>query len=320
MWRSERLLIGPDRANSKDIAALNRLFSDAFTDRYRRDGMQGVRVPFLNPAVWQYALANAGEGAMLWRDGRGDIVAFNLSHLSGGEGWMGPLAVRQDRQGQGLGRQIVLEGVHWLEEAGASTIGLETMPRTIENIGFYSRLGFRPGPLTITLQGDAIRSDVGQARQLGAQSVAVRSVALNECRELTSRLVDRLDFTRECELTLQGELGDVVLIRDTGGALLAYALWHGVALAQGRSLEELRILKLVATDTAAAKLAVAAVSDEASRRRVPHVTARCQASQGELYGWLISEQWRVHWTDLRMTLASHPEQPVRGVVLSNWEI
>ena len=61
MWRSERLLIGPDRATPKDIAALNRLFSDAFTDRYRRDGMQGVRVPYLNPAVWQYALANAGE-------------------------------------------------------------------------------------------------------------------------------------------------------------------------------------------------------------------------------------------------------------------
>jgi hypothetical protein len=30
---------------------------------------------------------------------------------------------------------------------------------------------------------------------------------------------------------------------------------------------------------------------------------------------------RVRWTDLRMTLAGHPEQmPSRGVLLSNWEI
>jgi GNAT superfamily N-acetyltransferase len=319
MWRSERLLTGPDRVTTRDIAALNRLFSDAFTDRYRRDGMQGVRVPFLNPAVWQYAIANAAEGALLWRDGRGDIVAFNLAHLSGGEGWMGPLAVRQDRQGQGLGRQVVLEGVRWLQDAGAVTIGLETMPRTIENIGFYSRLGFVPGPLTLTLQGDAARTEVPHAWQLGGLPAGTRAATLVECRELTQRFVDRLDFTRECELTLQGELGDVALVRDAEGRLVAYALWHGVGLAQGRANDEVRILKLVAVDLQGAQQVIAAVSDEAARRRVPHVTARVQGSQAALYAWLIREHWRVHWTDLRMTLASHPEPPARGVVLSNWE-
>jgi GNAT superfamily N-acetyltransferase len=320
MWRSERSVVGPSCATPRDIAALNRLFSDAFTDRYRRDGLHGVRVPFLNPAVWQYALANAGEGALLWRDGRGDIVAFNLAHLSGSEGWMGPLAVRQDRQGQGLGRQIVLEGVRWLEEQGAATIGLETMPRTIENIGFYSRLGFVPGPLTITLQGDAQRGDVSGSRQIGGLASTTRDMLLAACRDLTHALVPGLDFTRECELTLNAELGDVVVVRDAADAVVAFALWHGVSLAQGRSLEELRILKLVAVDLSSAQRAITAISDEAARRRVPHVTARVQGSQSALYQWLIAEQWRVHWTDLRMTLASHPEPEVRGVVLSNWEI
>src|SRR3712207_7385576 len=45
---------------------------------------------------WRYAIEDAAEGAMLWRDERGDVVAFNVAHLSGVEGWMGPLAVRSE--------------------------------------------------------------------------------------------------------------------------------------------------------------------------------------------------------------------------------
>ena len=144
MWRSDRTLAGRVPAAESDIEALNRVFSEAFTERYRRDGLSGVRVPYLNPAVWRFAIADAGAGAMIWRDGRGELVAFNMVHRSGSEGWMGPLAVRTDRQAHGHGRHIVLEGIAWLEEQGVRTIGLETMPRTIDNIGFYSQLGLRP--------------------------------------------------------------------------------------------------------------------------------------------------------------------------------
>ena len=91
---------GPFRARVDDIAELNQVFSDAFTERYRRDGMVGVRVPFLNPPIWRYAIEDADDGAMLWRDERDDIVAFNIVHRSGLEGWMGPLAVRPDYPGQ----------------------------------------------------------------------------------------------------------------------------------------------------------------------------------------------------------------------------
>ena len=87
---------GPIVVRIEDIAALNGVFSDAFTERYRRDGMVGVRVPKLNPAVWRYAIEDAADGAMLWRDDRGEIVAFNMVHRSGVEGWMGPLAVRTE--------------------------------------------------------------------------------------------------------------------------------------------------------------------------------------------------------------------------------
>src|SRR6266566_1275356 len=100
-WLPDTRITGPERATERDIEGLNRVFAEAFTDRYRRDGLIGVRVPQLNPLVWRYALLDAGEGAMVWRDEHDNIAAFNVAHHAGREGWMGPLAVRPDRQGSG---------------------------------------------------------------------------------------------------------------------------------------------------------------------------------------------------------------------------
>src|SRR3954464_12533674 len=158
-WRPSHSVDGPFRARLDDISDLNQVFSDAFTERYRRDGMVGVRVPYLNPSVWRYAIEDAAAGAMVWRDGRGEIAAFNMVHRSGIEGWMGPLAVRTEYQGSGVGKDIVERGIDWLKREGARVIGLETMPRTMDNIGFYSALGFLPGRLTITLTVDAATGD-----------------------------------------------------------------------------------------------------------------------------------------------------------------
>src|SRR5260370_39041683 len=98
-WLPERVVYGPEPAGEGDIEELNRVFGDAFPDRYRRDGLVGVRAPHLNPQVGHYALLDAGAGAMLWRDGAEHVVAFNIARQSGAEGRMGPRAVTPCRQG-----------------------------------------------------------------------------------------------------------------------------------------------------------------------------------------------------------------------------
>src|ERR1043165_8060675 len=97
-WLPETGGGGPERPSERDIGGLNRVFAEAFTDRYRGDGLIGVRVPQLNPLVWRYALLDAGDGAMVWRDEHGDIAGLNIAHLAGVEGGRGPLAVRPDRK------------------------------------------------------------------------------------------------------------------------------------------------------------------------------------------------------------------------------
>lgn len=318
MWRREpKAPEGPFTPGVDDIEALNRLFSNAFTDRYRRDGLSGVRVPHLNPAVWRFALATAGNGAMAWREGGGEIVAFNLAHRSGSEGWMGPLAVRPDRQGHGLGKAIVQAGIAWLRAEGARTIGLETMPRTIENVGFYSRLGFCPGPLTVSLSQEARLAGGSTCARLS--KAAHLQPALDECEALLGEVAPGITFDRELRLTAELALGDATLYR-SDGRLAAFALWHGASLAEGRLREELRVLKLVARDVPAAMAALGGVQRAAEDEGVSRVTVRCQARYPELYGALMDAGWHVHWTDLRMTLAGHEEQPTGGIVLSNWEI
>src|ERR687894_3020972 len=180
MWRPDRSLRGPDRPTARDIDPLNRVFAESFTDRYSRDGLVGVRVPQLNPLVWRYAIDDAGDGAMVWRDAEGHMVAFNMVHHSGTEGWMGPLAVRPDRQGEGIGSSMVRSGIEWLRAQGATTIGLETMPRTVDNIGFYSRIGLVPGHLTVTLVHDVPRRATGVAETLSGSGNAFEK-RMEEC-------------------------------------------------------------------------------------------------------------------------------------------
>jgi GNAT superfamily N-acetyltransferase len=316
--RGPVVLHGPVLPQQHELAELNDVFSESFSDRYRRDGMVGVRVPHLNPQIWRYAIEDAGGGAMLWRDARGAIAAFNMVHLSGTEGWMGPLAVRPDLQGTGAGRQVVMAGVEWLRAAGAAVIGLETMPRTMDNIGFYSRLGFLPGAMTITLSLDASRHDVPY-RQLERLAAPDRSSQLDACRTLLQELAPGYDFTREIELTAALELGDT-LLWEHEGRLAGFVLTHSAPLVQGRGREELRVLKLVLRTPEQLPTVALALRDLARRLGTRRVAFRVQGQYASAYSSLVSMGAMVRWTDLRMTLSGVPE-PVRGgLVLSNWEI
>jgi len=320
-WLPDREVFGPERPTTRDVEPLNRIFSEAFTDRYRRDGMTGVRVPYLNPVIWRYALEDAGDGAMVWRDADGELCAFNMVHLSGREGWMGPLAVRPDRQGAGLGKELIRAGIAWLRDRGARTIGLETMPRTIENIGFYSRLGFIPGHLTVTLTRDLARRPALHPEVLSATGPA-RAERLAACRALTERLLPGTDFTRELLTTAELRIGDTLLARDAGGELAGFALYHTAPLAAGRPQDELRVLKLVARNLETFDRLIGAAEAAALAADIRRLSLRCQTALGEAYLRLVQQGFRAHWTDLRMTLAHHAEVlPAEGsVVLSNWEI
>jgi GNAT superfamily N-acetyltransferase len=318
-WRPSHVLDGPHPARVEEIAELNQVFSESFTERYRRDGMVGVRVPFLNPAVWKYAIRDADDGAMVWRGERGDIVAFNIVHRSGVEGWMGPIAVRSEHQGVGAGKEIVRRGIDWLKVHGATVIGLETMPRTMDNIGFYSAMGFTPGRLTLTTTLEAAYADK-PAQLYGRLSTSEKDDALEGCKDLVSSLQTGYDHSREIQLTDELSLGDTLLLR-RHDEIIGFALCHTSPLVEGRAREDLRVLKLALLDMSAFDEMMRLLSDFARRSGTRRVSIRLQGEYENAYQRLIAMRARLRWSDLRMTLQGYAERrPERGMVLSNWEI
>ncbi len=312
---------GPLPIRPADLTALNVLFSDAFSERYRRDGMAGVRVPPLNPAIWRFAIEGAGEGAMLWRDAQDRIAAFNIAHVSGSEGWMGPLAVHESLQGRGLGQRIVRAGIEHLRAARCRVIGLETMPRTMDNIGFYAGLGFVPGRLTITLTLEATPATDLRPVLLTSLGSGEREAVMQQCTALTGTLREGLDFSREISLTLQHALGDCVLLRDGAGMLEGFALFHDVPLVEGRGRDEVRVLKLALRDQGAMPRIAEALAAQARRSGALRVAIRTQGEYASAFRALVARGARVRWTDLRMTLTGFEDPlPKSGMVLSNWEI
>ena len=229
---------------------------------------------------------------------------------------MGPIAVRPDRQGGGVGRGIVQAGIELLRSRGATTIGLETMPRTTDNIGFYGTLGFVPRHLTITLVREAVRAVARDASRLSTGDIAG---GIAECAELTSRVAPGVDFSRELLLTHEMGLGDTTLVR-RGGRLVGFALWQSTPLAAGRPRDEQRVLKLVATDAVAFERLIDGLQADAIASRLRRIAVRCQTAVSAAYSHLAGRGFRVHWTDLRMTLPEAPEPEVDGVLMSNWEI
>ena len=312
--------LGPHTPEPRDIDALNEIFALSFTDRYRRDGLVGVRVPKLNRDIWNYALRDAGQGAMVWHDEDGQIVAFNIAHRSGVEGWMGPLAVRPERQGEGIGTIIVNQASTWLRTQGVTTIGLETMPRTVDNIGFYSGLGFLPGPLTVTLVGEVRSGPLAQGILMSELNAGDRDTMLEACRDLVDRYAPGYDFTREFELTHELGIGDTVVIES--GDVRGFALWHSASLVEKRPPEDLRLLKLFADSAQTFDQLTEVLEGCAVSAGLGRVAMRCQTGSTGAYAALVRCGYRVRWTDLRMTLAGHPEARVgpEEVLFSNWEI
>ncbi|MBP7001083.1 GNAT family N-acetyltransferase [Amaricoccus sp.] len=120
-----------------DHASIRALTDDAFAGAAHASGTEGAIVDALREAGALALSLVAEEGGAIVGH-----VAFSPVAIPGAAGWfgLGPVAVRPDRQGRGIGAALIRDGLARLEAMGAQGCVLLGDP------GYYRRFGFAPDP------------------------------------------------------------------------------------------------------------------------------------------------------------------------------
>ena len=215
MWRPDRSVHGPERATARDVEPLNRLFAEAFTDRYRRDGLVGRAG----------AVSQAGDLALRDRGcGRGRHDVARRRRPARGVQHGAPLRHRgldgaARRAARPAGRRRGARHRAGGHRAPALARRHDHRPRDDaahhREHRLLQPLGFVPRHLTVTLVRDAVRAVARDATRLSSGDIAG---GIAECAELTSRVAPGVDFSRELLLTHEMGLGDTTLVRRGGAA------------------------------------------------------------------------------------------------------
>jgi ribosomal protein S18 acetylase RimI-like enzyme len=79
------------------------------------------------------------------------VVGYAICGTSGGRGFVQRLAVAPEAQGRGIGKALLLDGLHWLRASGAQEIAVNTQVGNVPALALYRGVGFRdePGGLAV---------------------------------------------------------------------------------------------------------------------------------------------------------------------------
>ncbi len=139
---------------------------DELPDRPRRIGRQGRirrghridRRPVLAvdslafPPFWQLDAGGLSEARAATPSSRlrvavdPGVIGYAVSGRAGPRGYLQRLAVHPDRQGEGVGRALVVDGLHWMRRHGSERAIVNTQEVNTAALHLYLSLGFRPQP------------------------------------------------------------------------------------------------------------------------------------------------------------------------------
>jgi ribosomal protein S18 acetylase RimI-like enzyme len=84
---------------------------------------------------------------------RVDVVGYGLFGRAGPTGYVQRLAVAPAAQGQGLGRALLVDGLHWLRTHGARAVFVNTQENNGHALDLYLRTGFARMPVGLCIMG-----------------------------------------------------------------------------------------------------------------------------------------------------------------------
>lgn len=310
-----------------DIPVVNLVLCESFTAARAAAGFQNPALPPLRQTFLRMYLARFPAGTLVAHAG-GELVGFVFSHLWGQVGWLGPLAVKPQWQGQGKGRALVLAAVAALQKAGAKSIGLETKPHLVRNLGFYTRLGFSPEKLTTDLARRTERPpspgllDDCVVQRYSQLPVADRPQFLRHADRLAAQIEPHLRVGREIELVQQFGFGDALMLFRRG-VPFGFALAHTEPYFDDEARNYLRVVCGLLTpgyNSRDIDTWCAALNRWAEETALGVVILRAQTRYVAAFREMLQRGFAVIHADVRMTLNGFAEQADAGAFyLSKWE-
>lgn len=143
----------------------------------------------------------------------GELVGSNFATDWGSVGFFGPLTVRPDFWGAGVGKRLMEPVMELFNEWGTKHAGLFTFAQSPKHVGLYQKFGFWPRFLTAIMSKPVGRAE-GASRWTGFSEVSAgeREGVLSACRELTDAVYDGLDVGHEIRAVAAQGLGDTILL------------------------------------------------------------------------------------------------------------
>lgn len=82
---------------------------------------------------------------------RGPLDGYAICGRSGRRGYVQRLAVHPGAQGRGTGRRLLLDGLHWMADHGASRALVNTQVDNRAALALYTAVGFRDEPVGLSV-------------------------------------------------------------------------------------------------------------------------------------------------------------------------
>ena len=156
----------------------------------------------------------------------GELVGSNFATRWGNVGFFGPITVRPDLWGQGIGKQLMAPIMECFDIWKVKHAGLFTFPHSPKHIGLYQQYGFWPRFLT-AIMSKPLHPTTSQSQWSKYSEVpeSEREACLRACHALTDTLYAGLDLQREIRAAYTQGLGETVLLWNDR-ELVGFAVCH----------------------------------------------------------------------------------------------
>jgi ribosomal protein S18 acetylase RimI-like enzyme len=238
-----------------------------------------------------------------------EIVGYIFSRIWGKVGWIGTFGVTKDYRGKDIGKSLLQRAVGALQQSGCLIIGLETMPESTYNIGFYLRMGFRLTPPRLNLRRDV---HCGEATMAAVEEV--RADELDFVAELSTAVLQGLDYTAEVKSCLGNP--DFTVGKFTRNGVYGFAVLRGSSITEGERLgiHNLLLNRIAKVDFNLAFDGIESMAHNLGRKSV---SVPCSCDNPQALDWLLERNYRIRGLSQRMLLCGQYSN-LNGIDLSRW--